>query len=196
MEFVYIVGAIILILVIYNFKKDNEWQKNYRISMGGYFGLSPEQSKSLNSFDGNCDFNENPIVTNIRFTKNESAYAAFHGLNLMEHKRDGGIGAYGITLRKKVLPGTFLRAGVGKFGMSKSWQAVASGSLYITNKGIVFDGDTKNIKLPWEKIMKDNISPNEIVLEKSNGNPIVLQGTIDPKEAAKFTIIGQMYHKL
>lgn len=196
MEIIYIIGAIILFFIIYSFKKDNEWQKSYRISMGSYFGLSPEKSKSLSYFDGDCNFNENPIVTNIRFSKNESAYAAFHGLSLMEYKRDGRIGAYGITLRKKVLPGTFLRAGAGKFGMSKSWQSSASGSLYITNKGVVFDGDTKNIKLPWEKIMKDTISSNEIVLEKTNGNPIVLQGDIDPKEAAKFTIIGQMYQKL
>jgi len=139
---------------------------------------------------------ENPIITNIRLSKGEKAYAAFHNLSLMEYKRDGGVGAYGVTLRKKVLPGVFLRGGVGKFGTSKSWQIETSGSLYITNKGIVYDGGMKNIKLPWNKIMKENILDGEIQIEKANGQPIILQGSINPKEAAKFTVVSRMHESL
>ena len=54
----------------------------------------------------------------------------------------------------------------------------------------------KNIKLPWNKIMKENILENEIQIEKSNGQPIVLQGNIDPQEAAKFTVVSRMYESL
>ena len=196
MEF--LIGFLIIIFVyfVYSGKKSSNWKSQYRIALGSYFGLTAEQAKNENNFDGVCKFEENPIVTNIRLSKGENVYAAFHNLSLMEYKRDGGVGAYGITLRKKVLPGVFLRGGVGKFGTSKSWQSETTGSLYITNKGVVYDGGMKNIKLPWNKIMKENILENEIQIEKSNGQPIVLQGNIDPQEAAKFTVVSRMYESL
>ena len=55
-----------------------------------------------------------------------------------------------------------------KFGLSKSLQADAVGTLYVTNKGIFYDGDKKNIKLAWDKIMRETINPDSIQLEKSN----------------------------
>ena len=66
----------------------------------------------------------------------------------------------------------------------------------MTNKGVFFDGDKKNIKLPWDKIMREEIHRDGIQLEKSNGEPIVLNGSVDPSEAAKFSIIGRMYESL
>ena len=54
----------------------------------------------------------------------------------------------------------------------------------------------KNIKLPWNKIMKENILDGEIQIEKANGQPIILQGSIDPKEAAKFTVVSRMHESL
>jgi hypothetical protein len=194
----FLIGFLIIVFIffVYNGKRSSNWNSQYRIALGSYFGLKPEQAKNENNFDGVCKFEENPIVTNIRLSKGENVYAAFHNLSLMEYKRDGGVGAYGITLRKKVLPGVFLRGGVGKFGISKSWQSETTGSLYITNKGVVYDGGMKNIKLPWNKIMKENILENEIQIEKSNGQPIILQGNIDPQEAAKFTVVSRMYESL
>ena len=63
-------------------------------------------------------------------------------------------------------------------------------------KVFFFDGDQKNFKLPWEKIMREQIDSNSIQLEKSNGSPILLQGVIDPNEAAIFTLTGQLYESL
>ena len=196
MEYLIGIGIFVFLYLFYTSKKKSEWNSQYRIALGSYFGLTAEQAKNENNFDGVCKFEENPIITNIRLSKGEKAYAAFHNLSLMEYKRDGGVGAYGVTLRKKVLPGVFLRGGVGKFGTSKSWQSETSGSLYITNKGIVYDGGMKNIKLPWNKIMKENILDGEIQIEKANGQPIILQGSIDPKEAAKFTVVSRMHESL
>ena len=196
MEYLIGVGIFALLYFLYANKKQSEWNSQYRVKLGSYFGLTAEQSKNENNFDGVCKFEENPIITNIRLSKGEKDYAAFHNLSLMEYKRDGGVGAYGVTLRKKVLPGVFLRGGVGKFGTSKSWQSETSGSLYITNKGIIYDGGMKNIKLAWNKIMKENILDGEIQIEKANGQPIILQGSIDPKEAAKFTVVSRMHESL
>ena len=44
--------------------------------------------------------------------------------------------------------------------------------------------------------MREEIHRDGIQLEKSNGEPIVLNGSIDPSEAAKFSIIGRMYESL
>jgi hypothetical protein len=66
----------------------------------------------------------------------------------------------------------------------------------VTNKGIFYDGDRKNIKLAWEKIMRETIDSQGIQLEKSNGSPIIFNGSIDPKEAAIMTLVGQLYESL
>ena len=69
-------------------------------------------------------------------------------------------------------------------------------NLYITNKGVFFDGDKKNIKLAWDKIMRETIDSQSIQLEKMNGTPLLFQGEIDPKEAAVMTLTGQLFEKL
>ena len=198
MEYLIGIGVILGGIFAYGYIQASKWEKEYRIAIGKYYKLTPEQSAKQTRFNGTCYFDEmvSPINVGLRLSKGEKIYAMFDNLSLMAYKRTGTVGAYGITLRKKVLPGTFLRAGVGKFGMSKSWQSDSSGTLYITNKGVFFDGDKKNIKLPWEKIMRESIDSTSIQLEKSNGSPILFNGHIDPKEAAIMTLTGQLYESL
>ena len=87
----------------YTSKKKSEWNSQYRIALGSYFGLTAEQAKNENNFDGVCKFEENPLVTNIRLSKGENVYAAFHNLSLMEYKRDGGV----VALPAGILAGSF-----------------------------------------------------------------------------------------
>lgn len=198
MEYLIGIGVILGGMFVYGYMQASKWEKQYKIAIGKYYKLTPQQAQSQSRFEGTCYFDEmaSPINVGLRLSKGEKIYACFDNLSLMAYKRDGTIGGYGITLRKKVLPGTYLRGGLGKFGMSKSWQSDASGTLYVTNKGVFFDGDQKNFKLPWEKIMREQIDSNSIQLEKSNGSPILLQGVIDPNEAAIFTLTGQLYESL
>ena len=80
--------------MIFNFFKKNNnislsWDKEFRIALGTYWGLSAEQSKNLSEFDGKCSFDENKTIpVNIRFPKNEKVYAVFHNLNLIKYVRD------------------------------------------------------------------------------------------------------------
>ena len=184
---------------IFDFFTNNSsnWDREYRSELGKYFKLTPEQSQK-NNFNGTCYFDEmaSPIDVGLRLSKGEKIYGFFDDLSLMAYRRDGNIGGYGITLRKKVVRGVYLRAGRGKFGMSKSLQGISTGTLYVSNKGIFFDGDRKNIKLPWSKIMKDSVSNEDITIEPTNGEPIIFSGKIDPAEAAIFTIVGQAYEGL
>ena len=178
--------------------QQSKWEKIYRIEIGKYYKMTPEKAAKKTRFDGTCYFDEmaEPINVGIRLSKGEKIYAAFENLSLMAYKRTGGFGFGGIFLRKKVAPAIYLRGGLGKFGLSKSLQADAVGTLYVTNKGVFYDGDKKNIKLAWDKIMRETINSDSIELEISIGSPILLNGNIDPKEAAKMTLTGQLYESL
>jgi hypothetical protein len=181
--------------MIFNFFKKNSnnslsWDKEFRIALGAYWGLSAEESKNSNEFEGKCSFNENKTIpVNIRFPKNEKVYAVFHNLNLIKYVRDGRISGAGITLRQKIVKGVYLRAGTGRVSMPKSHQPVDTGSLYLTSVGIFFDGEKQNIKLSWDKIVKEIIAPTQIELEKQNGEPLIFSGDIDPKAAAVLKVL-------
>tara|TARA_Y100000817_G_scaffold314557_1_gene313843 strand:+ start:5048 stop:5644 length:597 start_codon:yes stop_codon:yes gene_type:complete len=195
-----VIGLIIIFggIFAYGYLQQSKWEKIYRIEIGKYYKMTPEKAAKKTRFDGTCYFDEmaEPINVGIRLSKGEKIYAAFENLSLMAYKRTGGFGFGGIFLRKKVAPAIYLRGGLGKFGLSKSLQADAVGTLYVTNKGVFYDGDKKNIKLAWDKIMRETINSDSIQLEKSNGSPILLNGNIDPKEAAKMTLTGQLYESL
>ena len=202
MEYLIVIVILLVILLVLFFayanKQGLEWEKQYKIEIGKYYKLTPEQSSKQNSFDGLCYFDEmiSPIDAGIRMPKGEKIFVFFDNLNLMAYKSTGNFKFGGVFFRQKIAPALYVRAGTGKFGLSKSWQADAIGSLYVTNKGIFFDGDQKNIKLPWAKIMRETIEPGSIQLEKNNGAPILFNGAIDPKDAAIMMLVGKLYEHL
>ena len=63
---------------------------------------------------------------------------------------------------------------------------------YLTSVGIFFDGDKQNIKLPWDKIVKESVTASQIELEKQNGEPLIFSGDIDPKAAAVLKILPEL----
>jgi hypothetical protein len=184
--------------MIFNFfkkaaSKTPTWENQFRIALGTYWGLSAEQSKNLSEFDGKCSFDENKTIpVDIRFPKNEKVYAVFRNLNLIKYVRDGRVSGAGITFRQKIVKGVYLRAGTGRISIPKSYQPVDSGSLYLTSVGIFFDGDKQNIKLPWDKIVKESVTALEIQLEKQNGEPLIFSGNIDPEAAAVLKILPEL----
>ena len=62
----------------------------------------------------------------------------------------------------------------------------------ILSVGIFFDGDKQNIKLPWDKIVKESVTASQIELEKQNGEPLIFSGDIDPKAAAVLKILPEL----
>jgi len=198
MEYIISIVIVLALFFAYAYKQGLEWEKQYKIEIGKYYKLSPEQSAKQNNFNGTCYFDEmiSPIDAGIRMPKGEKIFVVFDNLNLMAYKSTGNFKFGGVFFRQKIAPALYVRAGTGKFGLSKSWQADAIGSLYVTNKGIFFDGDQKNIKLPWAKIMREAIEPGSIQLEKNNGAPILFNGVIDPKDAAIMMLVGKLYEHL
>ena len=198
MEYLIAIVIVLVLFFAYAYKQGLDWEKQYKIEIGKYYKLSPEQSAKQDNFNGTCYFDEmiSPIDAGIRMPKGEKIFVVINNLNLMAYKSTGNFKFGGVFFRKKIAPALYLRAGTGKFGLSKSWQADAIGSLYVTNKGIFFDGDQKNIKLPWAKIMREAIEPGSIQLEKNNGAPILFNGAIDPEDAAKMMLVGKLYEHL
>ena len=198
MEYLIAIVIVLALFFAYSYKQGLEWEKQYKIEIGKYYKLSPEQSAKQDNFNGTCYFDEmiSPIDAGIRMPKGEKIFVVINNLNLMAYKSTGNFKFGGVFFRQKIAPALYLRAGAGKFGLSKSWQADAIGSLYVTNKGIFFDGDQKNIKLPWAKIMREAIEPGSIQLEKNNGAPILFNGAINPEDAAKMMLVGKLYEHL
>lgn len=198
MEYIIAIVIVLVLFFAYAYKQGLDWEKQYKIEIGKYYKLSPEQSAKQDNFNGTCYFDEmiSPIDAGIRMPKGEKIFVVINNLSLMAYKSTGNFKFGGVFFRQKIAPALYLRAGTGKFGLSKSWQADAIGSLYVTNKGIFFDGDQKNIKLPWAKIMREAIEPGSIQLEKNNGAPILFNGAIDPKDAAKMMLVGKLYEHL
>ena len=143
-----VIGLIIIFggIFAYGYLQQSKWEKIYRIEIGKYYKMTPEKAAKKTRFDGTCYFDEmaEPINVGIRLSKGEKIYAAFENLSLMAYKRTGGFGFGGIFLRKKVAPAIYLRGGLGKFGLSKSLQADAVGTLYVTNKGVFYVDDLEN----------------------------------------------------
>lgn len=198
MEYLIAIVIVLVLFFAYAYKQGLDWEKQYKIEIGKYYKLSPEQSAKQDNFNGTCYFDEmiSPIDAGIRMPKGEKIFVVINNLNLMAYKSTGNFKFGGVFFRQKIAPALYLRAGAGKFGLSKSWQADAIGSLYVTNKGIFFDGDQKNIKLPWAKIMREAIEPGSIQLEKNNGAPILFNGAINPEDAAKMMLVGKLYEHL
>ena len=198
MEYIIAIVIVLVLFFAYAYKQGLDWEKQYKIEIGKYYKLSPEQSAKQDNFNGTCYFDEmiSPIDAGIRMPKGEKIFVVINNLSLMAYKSTGNFKFGGVFFRQKIAPALYLRAGTGKFGLSKSWQADAIGSLYVTNKVIFFDGDQKNIKLPWAKIMREAIEPGSIQLEKNNGAPILFNGAIDPKDAAKMMLVGKLYEHL
>ena len=198
MEYIIAIVIVLVLFFAYAYKQGLDWEKQYKIEIGKYYKLSPEQSAKQDNFNGTCYFDEmiSPIDAGIRMPKGEKIFVVINNLSLMAYKSTGNFKFGGVFFRQKIAPALYLRAGAGKFGLSKSWQADAIGSLYVTNKGIFFDGDQKNIKLPWAKIMREAIEPGSIQLEKNNGAPILFNGVIDPKDAAIMMLVGKLYEHL
>ena len=198
MEYLIAIVIVLVLFFAYAYKQGLDWEKQYKIEIGKYYKLSPEQSAKQDNFNGTCYFDEmiSPIDAGIRMPKGEKIFVVIDNLNLMAYKSTGNFKFGGVFFRQKIAPALYLRAGAGKFGLSKSWQADAIGSLYVTNKGIFFDGDQKNIKLPWAKIMREAIEPGSIQLEKNNGAPILFNGAINPEDAAKMMLVGKLYEHL
>ena len=89
MEYLVGIGVIFGLIFIYGYVQASKWEKEFRIGIGKYYKLPPEQASKQTRFDGTCYFDEmaNPINVGIRLSKGEKIYAAFDNLSLKLHQQ-------------------------------------------------------------------------------------------------------------
>lgn len=92
----------------------------------------------------------------IRLKDDETCYFAADGVTLCEPRsiRGGGYGGGGLRVAKGVTIHT------GNFGAESrdEWREVTTGTLYVTDQRIVFDGETKNRTVALEDLMSFKVS--------------------------------------
>ena len=94
----------------------------------------------------------------------EEEYIGSTTATLCLYKNDGRIAGHGITARVKIAKGIYYRAGAGRVGMNKSWQADQSGVLHFTTNRVIFDGSNKNFSVKWEKVLGLGYTPDGLQL--------------------------------
>ena len=58
MEYLIGIGVILGLLFIYGYVQASKWEKEFRIGIGKYYKLPPEQASKQTRFDGTCYFDE------------------------------------------------------------------------------------------------------------------------------------------
>ena len=102
MEYLIVIVILLVLFFAYAYKQGLEWEKQYKIEIGKYYKLTPEQSSKQNNFNGTCYFDEmiSPIDAGIRMPKGEKIFVVFDNLNLMAYKSTGNFKFGGVFFRR------------------------------------------------------------------------------------------------
>ncbi len=122
----------------------------------------------------------------IKLKKGESLLAYFDNTQMGTYKRNGTMVSHGVTARIRIAKGVSYRMGVGQLAMLKSWVFDELGTLYITTKGVFFNGSHANTFISYDNMMQC-ITPDGInlMVDKRSGKDVCfkLPTELDPKLA-------------
>ena len=145
MEYIIAIVIVLVLFFAYAYKQGLDWEKQYKIEIGKYYKLSPEQSAKQDNFNGTCYFDEmiSPIDAGIRMPKGEKIFVVINNLSLMAYKSTGNFKFGGVFFRQKIAPALYLRAGTGKLRTRKYKKKI--GPLIIVSKETKIINAAKNI---------------------------------------------------
>jgi hypothetical protein len=87
------------------------------------------------------------------------------------------------------LRGVRVQAFRGRVHAPKSWTEEEQGRLYLTNRAVIFDGPTRNVRTTLGQIFKYDWSPNGITIEPQRGAIQRYEFEIPPSFAAALLVI-------
>ncbi len=125
----------------------------------------------------------NPIQVDIHLPKDEFCYV-WVGANLFEeHKVVKNVKWHGPTLRLKIIPGIYYRAGNFKVNTKSEneFRQVDSGYLYVTNKRIIFIGSKENQSIYYKKMLDMKIHKNGVEVVRDSGSNRYFEGLKNPQ---------------
>jgi hypothetical protein len=113
-----------------------------------------------------------PINVQIHLPRGEFCYFA-ENVDLYEEKQvTKRVSYHGPTVRLKIIPGVYFRA--GNFGIGrkteKEFVKIDNGILYITSERLLFTGSTKNMTIEYKKIVDFGKHGEGIEIVKDTGN--------------------------
>jgi hypothetical protein len=117
-----------------------------------------------------------PIVGSpVNLQQKEVCHAWLTAEATEARQRTTSIGYAGPSLRIKIMTGVYYN--VAKFKVARESEAYRHsfgfGTLCVTNKRLIFNGDTKSYSLAWKNILECIGYSDGIEIHKANGKPVV-----------------------
>ena len=129
------------------------------------------QEENLLEMNDDGKISVKPIEVNINLPKGEFCYFQ-EKVDLYEERIiTKRVSFRGPTLRLKIIPGVYYRAGNLNIGRKteNEYIKIDSGFLYITSKRLLFTGSGKNKTIPFNKIIDFKIHSGGIEVVKDSG---------------------------
>lgn len=127
-------------------------------------------------------FDPEPIAAPIRLSRNEVCYHAAESVWAQMKVRKQHRGYVGGSIGFRVAKGVTLRLGraVPVYDESEELVDLSAGTLYVTNKKLVFAGEKKSTNITFGRLISHDLFQDAIQLNKSSGKPDVFRlGPID-----------------
>lgn len=129
-----------------------------------------------------------PRPLGIRLVRGEILHA-FADAKRYEYKRDGRFAVGAVRVSVPIIKGVRLQSYRGRAHAPKSWVGADEGRLFVTDRSIIFDGRTRNLRTTLGQILKFDWGPDGITIEPKRGAIQRYELDVDPKFAAALLVV-------
>lgn len=147
-------------------------------SMSEQLHVTPEFSdfgpyRKLWEIEETGTFEPEPIDVNIRLTKNEVCFYSAPSIWAQVKTIRKHHGYVGGSIGVRVAKGVTLRVGkaVPHYTESEEVVDISEGTLFVTNKKVVFDGDRRSTNITFGRLIAYHLYKDAIEIRKSSGKP-------------------------
>ena len=108
----------------------------------------------------------------IRLTSNEKLFGVYHNVKMGTYKANGKMSYTGLGVKVRLAKGVYIGSARGKATRDKSWIFDEVGTLYITSKGLQFDGTTSNVMIAYNKTVNIGCDGKHMYVDKTQGKDV------------------------
>jgi hypothetical protein len=109
----------------------------------------------------------------VKLRPNEKLIASYDNVLLGSFKNTGNVDYVGGSGRVNIVKGFGVNLGRRKAVYEKDWVFDQKGTLYITDKRLLFDGDCRNTSIQYNKLLKAiSVDGAHLMVEKETGKDI------------------------
>lgn len=186
MEWVFIIGAAFIALVVFGVKAENMKNK-IKEEQGNAYSAEIEAAKQ--SLLTSSETASMPVLSaadyRYRPVAKENLLVVQDDATRMEMKSTGRYKTGGTSVSIPIVKGVRYRVGSGSIRTERAWQATAHGRLIVTDKAVVFEGGEKNERITWTQVADVELLIDGFTISKRSGPPRTYQvASPDPKFAA------------